>query len=73
MKGGICPACGSSEVYGGTNVVGKGGSTIMIPIASMRLAPLDNYVCVECGYVEQYIGDRAHLEVIRKKWPRVKG
>lgn len=73
MKNGICPACGSSEVHEGTNFMFKGSSHNVIPFAFMRFAPLDNYVCVNCGYVEQYIGNRAHLEAIRKKWPKVKG
>jgi len=72
MKNGTCPNCGSSEVYAGTNLARKGGSYNTIPISFMRLVALDNYVCVDCGYLERYISDRAGLERIKKKWPKVK-
>jgi hypothetical protein len=34
-------------------------------------APLDNYVCVACGYVESYVGDATKLQKIVENWPRV--
>ena len=73
MKNGICPNCGSSEVHAGTDLTFKEGRYNVIPISLGTTAPLDNYVCVECGYVESYIGDRTKLEQIKKKWSKVKG
>jgi hypothetical protein len=34
------------------------------------MAPIDNYVCVNCGYVEHYISDRSKLKEIAKKWDK---
>ena len=41
-----------------------------IPITAFIYAPLDNYVCGNCGYVESYISNPAKLSRIAEKWPR---
>ena len=33
------------------------------------MAPLDNYVCAACGYVESYISREEDIAGIRRKWP----
>ena len=73
MKNGICPKCNSTEVFAGTNLVFKGGSygANSIPISFWVYAPLDNYVCATCGYVESYVADSNKLSEIRKKWLKV--
>jgi predicted nucleic-acid-binding Zn-ribbon protein len=73
MKNGICPKCGASEVYAGTEVFPKSGpfTSNAIPIGLATMAPLDNYVCMACGYVESYIGNRDDLAAVRRKWPRI--
>ncbi len=73
MRSGICPICGSDEVYSGSDAPMKQGThdSNAIPVTLWDSAPLDNYVCVKCGYVQSYIQDRALLETIAKKWPRV--
>ncbi|MBL0714225.1 MAG: hypothetical protein JJV98_11040 [Desulfosarcina sp.] len=72
MKSGRCPKCGSSKVYSGTEVFPKSGpfTCNAIPISLTALAPLDNYVCVDCGYVESYISTPEDLETVRRKWPQ---
>ncbi|MBN1638837.1 MAG: hypothetical protein JW866_07710 [Ignavibacteriales bacterium] len=72
MKKGKCPKCGSSNIYEGTKVKMKGGShgSNSIPITSWSAAPLDNYVCIDCGYVESYIANKEKLEKIKEKWPK---
>jgi predicted nucleic-acid-binding Zn-ribbon protein len=78
MRDGICPKCGSDEVYSGANVQAKTNSHGMnsIPIrGGIYFAPvtaaLDNYVCVKCGYVESYIADPQKLEEIAERWAKV--
>jgi len=76
MLNGICPKCGSGEVYSGANVPNKKGYYGMnsIPIKgrfSPSLAALDNYVCIRCGYVESYISDGQKREEIAKNWSKV--
>ena len=73
MKSGICPKCGSDEVYSGTHIPWKkgpfGGNAIPVSLTSM--AALDNYVCVGCGYVESYLGEKEKYKEIADEWVRV--
>ena len=77
MKSGQCPKCGSFEVYSGaylTNKRGNGYASNTIPVSGgifPQVVALDNYVCVNCGYVESYISDEEQLRRIAAKWPRV--
>lgn len=77
MRKGICPKCGSSEVYSGADVQVKtnGWGMNAIPIKKGFLDPsmaaLDNYVCAQCGYVESYISDSKKLKEITQNWSRV--
>ena len=77
MKSGQCPKCGSFDVYSGAYVPNKSGGGYgnnTIPVSGGlfdRNVALDNYVCVNCGYVESYISDEEQLQRIAKKWPRV--
>lgn len=73
LRSGVCPNCGSDRIYSGINAPMKQGThdSNAIPITLWDSAPLDNYVCVDCGFVESYIGDRRLLEIIARKWPHV--
>ena len=71
MKNGNCPKCGSSEIFAGTEVFPKSGpfSCNAIPVSLTAMAPLDNYVCGDCGYLESYISRPDDIDLIRRKWP----
>ena len=76
MRNGQCPKCGSAEVYSGANLPNKRGSygVNTIPIKGLfapSMATLDNYVCINCGYVESYIADPRKLEEIAATWDRI--
>lgn len=73
MKNGICPKCGSKHVYSGADIVLKSGpfASNSIPVSLTSMAPLDNYVCIDCGLVESYIADTRKLKEIAKRWDRV--
>jgi len=73
MKNGTCPLCGGKEIYSGTVVKWKSGmhDSNTIPVTSFRTAPLDNYVCGQCGYVWSFIAREKDLAAIKKKWPLV--
>jgi ribosomal protein S27AE len=75
MKSGICPKCGSSEIYSGASLpsYAKMGSywANTIPVTLWTLAPLDNYICANCGFMESYVADPAKRAMIARKWPRV--
>jgi hypothetical protein len=72
MKQGVCPQCSSRKVHVNTNVLGKAGAYggNAIPITAWSGVALDNYVCVDCGYVELYISDVGALRKIAENWPK---
>jgi predicted nucleic-acid-binding Zn-ribbon protein len=78
MLDGICPKCGSAEVYSGAGIQVKTNAHGMnaVPIRggiyfTPVTAALDNYVCVKCGYVESYIADSKKLDEIAERWDKV--
>ena len=70
MKSGKCPKCQSEAVYVGSEVFPKSGpfGSNAIPVSLTSMAALDNYVCGDCGYVEQYIADDSKRKEIARKW-----
>jgi predicted nucleic-acid-binding Zn-ribbon protein len=70
MKSGICPKCGSGNVFSAQNLPLKGGpfASNSIPVSLTSMAALDNFVCTDCGLVEQYIADAEKLKAVAKKW-----
>lgn len=73
MKTGICPKCSSHEVFSGADIALKKGpfGSNSIPIGITSIAALDNFVCVECGYVESYVSDPDKLTEISRKWDKI--
>ncbi|MCJ7539494.1 MAG: hypothetical protein MUO88_07510 [Desulfobacterales bacterium] len=74
MKENKCPKCGSTDIYAGTDVYPKSGpfTSNSIPISLTSIAALDNYVCIQCGYVESYVAETEKLKEISKKWIKTK-
>jgi len=70
MRSGTCPKCGRATVHSGRDIAVKASSGNTIPIDFQHSVPLDNYVCVSCGYVESYISDERALERINQQWPQ---
>lgn len=70
---GECPMCGSENIRSGADVMNKEGlrGGNRIPIDIQFAVPVDNYICIGCGYVESYITDRTILTRIEKQWQRV--
>ena len=73
MKNGTCPRCKSKEVYSSENLRYKSGTynSNTIPLSFLRSIPLDNYVCVDCGYVESYVADPEMLARVKDIWTKV--
>lgn len=73
MKQGQCPVCQARQVHSGASIRNKSGSHDhnAIPITFWRSVALDNYVCINCGYVESYVSDKRKLDLIAQNWPRV--
>lgn len=74
MKNDKCSKCGSKEIYSGTDVFPKSGpfASNSIPVSLTSIAALDNYVCIDCGYIESYIADAHKLKEISRKWQKGK-
>lgn len=73
MKNGICPKCGSETVHskpdGLKYAVAKG--VVWVHTGMMTVAsPAVSYVCVSCGYFENYIVDPGKLSEVAKNWQK---
>jgi predicted nucleic-acid-binding Zn-ribbon protein len=69
MKSGVCPKCGSDEVY---TFDFKGfikGAGVVLDTWG-RTAGYRHYVCSKCGYMENYVLSR-DLHKIKAKWSLV--
>ena len=73
MKDGKCPHCGSKRIYAATDLPLKGGpfGSNSIPVSLTSMAPLDNYVCIDCGRLERYVADEEKLAEIKRRWQPV--
>ena len=71
MQSGICPKCGSDEVYDDSSksMFGK-GERDYLHISANSTVTLRNYVCIVCGYAESYVEDVEKLHEIQVKWNR---
>jgi predicted nucleic-acid-binding Zn-ribbon protein len=67
MKSGVCPKCGSSEVFGDT------GNTHGISVSAWAFPQLATVllVCAECGYLEFYVEDEEKLAKLKEKLRKV--
>jgi C4-type Zn-finger protein len=68
MKNGICPKCGSKEIRydeGGLN------HRNYLSAGFFSQVRIQNYACVSCGYLENYIRPD-DLEIVARKWARSK-
>ncbi len=74
MKSGQCPKCGSRDVFCNTNRKFPAVHTIPLSSGSVgnRYAPLDMYICVNCGYVESYVAKASDLSYVKEEWVAVK-
>jgi predicted nucleic-acid-binding Zn-ribbon protein len=74
MKNGQCLKCGSREVFSNTNRKFPALNTMTIGSGNFgnRYAYLDTYVCVHCGYVENYVAKQADLNYIKEEWTAVR-
>lgn len=62
MRDGICPKCGSTEIYKQDHY--------QVRIRRFVNVPRVIYACAECGYSEQYIED-PRLSDIKDSWTPV--
>lgn len=75
MRNGICPQCGSDEVYKRNNAwYLSGGDKTGIKMLHENYAEYTAvptvYLCAHCGYFESYIEDPKALGLARRYWTR---
>jgi len=71
VKDGICPRCKSTQVYSSANMRNRTENSSTIPLSLLRSIPLENYVCINCGYVESYVSDQEMLYRVKDIWNKV--
>jgi len=76
LQSGICPKCGSTEVYSnkGQN---KRGDRMQLVISSMKWFFLDTYICTNCFHFKEYVADADKsdtkiIDKIKSDWKKVK-
>ncbi len=50
-----CPKCQSNEIY--TNIDEQHGYRTKLGIDGWKSFSIDSYVCMQCGYLEEYLSD----------------
>jgi predicted nucleic-acid-binding Zn-ribbon protein len=58
-----CPKCSSSSIKRFESEVGAFGVGNYIPVG-MKSVPVNRYVCLQCGYVEEWIDSASNLKKI---------
>jgi hypothetical protein len=67
MKNGKCLKCNSNNIHIVSNYPDN-----TIPVSTLRVAMLDKYICINCGYIEQYLtNDKKQLNKIKEKYPKI--
>ena len=72
---GICPKCNSNQVYTNKDNLRR-GDRCKIPIKGMYSQFAEVYVCLDCGFIEEYLSFDSFIEKnvkrIKEKWTKVK-
>jgi len=74
-KSKICPKCNSSEIF--TNEGNNNrGDRCTIPITGWRSFYVSVYICLNCGYFEEYLADsewndRKLFDKLKAEWRKV--
>ena len=71
-KSGKCPKCGTREIVlvPGKLVPAGNGRSIMLGHSALSSALIDRYICLECGYSEDYF-DENELQKITDKFDKI--
>ncbi|HOG65704.1 MAG TPA: hypothetical protein PLD82_09750 [Spirochaetota bacterium] len=67
---GVCPKCGSREIALSSGSNTSDVNTILTGMTYLSAVACEKYICLGCGYTEQYVRDQAGLEKISRKLPR---
>ncbi|MFI7598657.1 hypothetical protein [Actinoplanes sp. NPDC049681] len=65
---GLCPHCGSAEIVCVPSSMNDGFNRSGIAVSALRVIPFSRVICLQCGLVREWITDRVHLDLLRKKF-----
>jgi len=68
MKDGVCPRCGSDEVYRSASTLDQRSRRVLAWFTNVGLHEL---ICCNCGLVETYLADMTDVEKVRAKCTKV--
>jgi hypothetical protein len=74
MKNGLCPRCRTAHVHARPNGLERLEWQLGTSSWQQRHsqpAEVITFLCVLCGYFENYLLDRDQLSLAARKWPRV--
>jgi predicted nucleic-acid-binding Zn-ribbon protein len=71
MNKGLCPRCGSKNVYRRSFTFWSASFADIMKIKAGLSGYPDRYVCVDCGFIETYLSDPAARTKIAQTWTRV--
>ncbi|MFI5172160.1 MAG: hypothetical protein ACHQFW_07190 [Chitinophagales bacterium] len=69
-----CPKCNGTEIYTNNGLAPR-GDRCSIPITGWRSFVVSAYVCLRCGFVEEYmadgeLNDAKLLDKLKSEWNR---
>lgn len=70
-----CPKCQSKEIYTDAGLT-KRGDRCSIPVTSWTKLFVDTYVCLNCGFIEEYVTgselqNEKNLSKVRETFKRI--
>lgn len=75
MKNGRCPRCSSGSIRKQQNGLHADGWKMRLHVwmnkDEERLTDVVTYLCVFCGYFENYLLDRENLSFAARRWTKV--
>lgn len=71
---GKCPKCSSGDLATNSNRAKQGDRTI-ISISAWYSVQVATYICMQCGYIEEYVDDEsmknlAKMDQLRARWKK---
>ncbi len=67
----ICPKCGSKEIVridGLGGAFGANGNVIRMGMMSSSAIPVTRYVCISCGFTEEWVDIPEDRERLRERY-----
>lgn len=65
----ICPKCKSHYIVKIPGDTSELGNYMVLGVSKLSAVRVDRYVCCECGYSEEWIGENG-LKFVKKKFPK---